>query len=335
MEATRDIMPYEEPIVSIDIFKSFEIEAKSDEARAEVASMLDQEIGEKLKEGILSQIQAGYYLHVMKESGVYKGIGDHVIKWKDYVEKELGLSTGTDSNLRGIATEFGPFLAEHPELTSVDYKRLTEVLTLFRRNRDRLEGWLRSRELGPGEERKEEGETVEAEIVIDLEEVGEEHGDERKTDIEYDDDDIKEALLRDADVLPRKAWEDVLKEIKGEPTKDSCSHEGEYDVLHRCRSCGQVYAPEEGHSESFVELEGLSDEQLVKEYLDAVEKGDGEKARHHTHAQWHKRKKKFVVCEFEKSEDGIYSTNMKEKEYERKGFMNKVIEKRGGCGASN
>ena len=60
--------------------------------------------------------------------------------------------------------------------------------------------------------------------------------------------------------------------------------------------------------------------------MKAVEDKSGLEAKNHTHTGYHKRKKKFIVCKFTKSDDGIYGTEMNGIEYDRKGLVNLIIE---------
>ena len=350
--ATRD---EKEMIFLIEPFKGFEIVTHSDEQRGEAARYLDQEIDDNMKTGLLAQLNAGWYLHVMKESGAWKGIGEHVKSWKDYVEKEKGISTGTDSFLRGAATTLGPVLLKegNEELLSIDYKRLTEVLTLFRRNKALLDKYVAEHKKDvlaiarPDSERQEaDGSPVE-DFEIDLDrdtsaeteeatvrEPGQGIGEVLEAQ-EVEEDAVKEYVLRNAKALPLKSWYSFVNEIRGEEATDLCVHDGEVDILHRCRQCGQVFSPLEGHSEHFKELDGVGDEGLLKE-LQKAYGAISPKAEAALECWYEKKGKKFFVRRPGKTEAGVYYTDMKAHEYSREGFINLVIEiKKGGEKGSN
>lgn len=309
----------DEPTVSITLFESYTIEANSERARGQVASSLDIEINEKLTEGTRNYLEAGYFLHVMKESRMYRSLGDHIKNWSDYLS-ERGLSIATDNNLRGIATVFGSLLSKHPEFLKADYKRLSEVLTLFRTNPDALERY-KERVLA----------RTDNERVIDVTDLSVQDSDENELGVEPADEVIeerlKEQILYDAVTLPKKGWESQLKEVKGETPTDACAHDAEYDILYRCRDCGQLYSPKDGHSDTYKELVEKNTDELIVEYLDAIGNRYDDEARKHVACTWNKRSKKFEVNGFQLSA-GVYSTDMNTKSYDKKGLANLIIELR-------
>lgn len=326
----------DEPILTFELFGDFEIEAPTQQGLSEIASQLNHEIDARLKEGNCKYLEAGYFLHVMKESKAYKALGSHIKTWGDYLS-DRGLSIGTDNNLRGIAMVFGKALEEHPELQKADYKRLADILPMFRTKGEELENYRRlvlapaapmpEQSLDLSLDEEESGDTV---IDVEFRDVTEDLGDERRTEIQDEplsEEALKISLLRDAVSLPKKGWESQLQELRGKRPADSCDHSGqEFDILHRCRGCGQLYSPNDGHTDHYKELDDMGGDELISEYLTAIEDTHGADARAKSLVE--ERGDKFRVFPFQKGPSGIYSTNMNAKSYSRKGFINLIIERK-------